>query len=195
MFHIARGVFLIQATHSGDALWAGDESALQYSGPISCHAQVFDFTADTGVIYALNSHKYHITTDADIHQWEDMYNVSVDARLHVGNHWDDNQESVFYQCDNTWKIQSLGIWIGTALSEANIFALTNITSSPSGGDTKIGMVTEVPYTDASVTQPTHYWDFRLFRDGDSTLTDTGSAGNKPLTAVGSPEMGTVGWGI
>ena len=156
-------------------------------GPTNCIAMTYDASSNTKVSYNINSGSYLRTSG--IYSSTNWGTLGTNTEVRIGNHWDGSGAST-YQCDTKFKIGSCGLWYST-LSEANILALCNITSSPSDSDTDIGMVYDIGYSAAGVTQPNHLWlsnqtdSFADFAAG----TDRGSATAVTLDLNGTPAQG------
>jgi hypothetical protein len=179
----AVGTVAVKGHIAALAEYGGASDNKQEGGLLNCIAASYDASSNTLIGYTFNSGVYQeVSATFSSSNWGVL---GTNTEIRVGNHMDGDSDHV-YQCPDAMKIGSTSLWYST-LSKANICALNNISSSVSHNDNDIGMVYNVGYTGAGVTQPNHQW-FGTFA---STLdgTDTGSTGAKTLTGVNSPNQG------
>jgi hypothetical protein len=152
-------------------------------GPTNCLAMTYDASSNTKSVWNINSSLMKKNTST--YSTSNWGEVGANTSIRIGNHWD-GSGALSYQCNDNWKIGSVGLWFST-LSEANVFSLANLSGSIADADENIGMVYDVGYSAAGVTQPNHLW-MNPYVDNFSNFhtADTGSTGGKVLGSVGSP---------
>ena len=168
--------------------WGGSAISTQKASPTNVLAMTYDASSNTKSVWNINSALMTKNTGTySTSNWGTVYDSGAITDIRIGNHWDGSGDST-YQCDEDWKIGSCSLWF-SALSEANIFSLCNLSGTINDDDTDIGMVYDVGYSAAGVTQPNHIWlnpyggDFSNFE-----TTDTGSTGGVAMSAEGSPTI-------
>ena len=171
----------ISITNDENYKWGS--TATNNAGPTNVLACTYDASANSFVAYNINNGKMSKKTVT--YTSTNWGAVGTSTEIRIGNSYDGS--STTYQCGSSWKIGSTSLWFST-LSEANIFALCNLSGTIDNGDEDIGMVYDIGYSASGVPHPNHMWNSSYVNSTDMT-TDDGSDGGKTLTIAGSATQG------